>query len=342
MYFRKWMMLLIVITFLSPGLAQCAELTVYQREVGGIYLNIVELPYGSQGKVGLAHRGVGFTEDLASIALREGAAVAINGTFFEAYGGRPEPNNNLITKGRVIHVGDVGTTIGFFNNGSIRIEPVKIEIEGSTNGSYAWPNNWYAWGLNHTPDTTGAYIFTPERGPSIGFARGISVVVSGGTVVKKVVNEDVQIPYDGYVINFVGEEAYQAKMFAVGTKVEYRCRVQATGNWFGLVEGLGAGPRLVSDGSISVNPSAEGFSEAKINEWAAARSAIGTRRDGTIILATSPGATVRQMAAAMMELGATEAMNLDGGASSCLWVNGKYLVDPGRNISNGLLFFLPK
>ena len=43
------------------------------------------------------------------------------------------------------------------------------------------------------------------------------------------------------------------------------------------------------------------------------------------------------MAGVMKALGAYQAMNLDSGASSGLWVRGKYLSTPGRLISNALL-----
>jgi len=336
----KKLLLLMIFMLSSMGVAQCAEPVTYQREVAGIQVTIVEMPFGTRAKVGLAHRGVGFSEPLASIAAREGATVAINGTFFDAYGGRPEPNNNLISNGKFVHIGDVGTTIGFFNNGGIKISSLKINIEGATNESYLWPNNWYAWGINHTPDTTGAYIYTPERGATVGFAKGISVVVSGNRVIKKVVDEDVVIPEDGYVINFIGDESYQGKLFSVGTRVAYRMTVQGTGNWSGVLEGLGAGPRLVSSGNVSINATAEGFTEDKITKWSSSRSAIGIKSNGTIVLVTSPSATIQQLAVVMIELGATDAMNLDGGASSGLWINGNYSVEPGRDVSNALLFFL--
>ena len=45
----------------------------------------------------------------------------------------------------------------------------------------------------------------------------------------------------------------------------------------------------------------------------------------------------RPVRAHHQELGAYDAMNLDGGASTGLWVNGKYLVSPGRQINNALL-----
>lgn len=39
----------------------------------------------------------------------------------------------------------------------------------------------------------------------------------------------------------------------------------------------------------------------------------------------------------MKKAGAYQAMNLDGGASSGLYYNGKYLTTPGRKISNALV-----
>jgi exopolysaccharide biosynthesis protein len=40
----------------------------------------------------------------------------------------------------------------------------------------------------------------------------------------------------------------------------------------------------------------------------------------------------------MEKLGAQQAMNLDGGASSGLYANGKMLTAPGRKLSNALIF----
>jgi exopolysaccharide biosynthesis protein len=39
----------------------------------------------------------------------------------------------------------------------------------------------------------------------------------------------------------------------------------------------------------------------------------------------------------MKQAGAYQAMNLDGGASSGLYFNGKYIRTPGREISNAIL-----
>ncbi len=68
----------------------------------------------------------------------------------------------------------------------------------------------------------------------------------------------------------------------------------------------------------------------------AARSAVGITADGWLLFVTTD-ATMRQLADVMKALKATQAMNLDGGASSGLWVRGKYLRRPGRHVSNALL-----
>lgn len=75
----------------------------------------------------------------------------------------------------------------------------------------------------------------------------------------------------------------------------------------------------------------------KILTGGGSRSALGITRDHKLILLTSGGATIPQLAEIMKQAGAYQAMNLDGGASSGLYYNGKYLTTPGRLISNALV-----
>jgi hypothetical protein len=104
-------------------------------------------------------------------------------------------------------------------------------------------------------------------------------------------------------------------------------------DWKQVWTAVGAGPRLVKDGKLAVNPVAEGFKESKILTGANARSGIGVKKDGSIIIATVHAATIQDWASIMIKLGADQAMNLDGGASSGLYGSGKYLTSPGRKIS---------
>ncbi|MNC61842.1 hypothetical protein D3C75_1118120 [compost metagenome] len=108
--------------------------------------------------------------------------------------------------------------------------------------------------------------------------------------------------------------------------------------WDEVVTAVGAGPRLVKDGKISINPASEGFKDPKILNASGARSGIAIMADGSVLLATVSGATMKEWAAVMQKLGAKQAMNLDGGASSGMYAGGKMLTSPGRLLSNTLVF----
>ena len=106
----------------------------------------------------------------------------------------------------------------------------------------------------------------------------------------------------------------------------------------GQVEGaVQAGPLLVKNGRVAVNAVKEGFRDPAILRGRAARSAIGITRNHKLIMVTLPSASMPQLARIMKQAGAYQAMNLDGGASSGLYLNGKYVTKPGRKVSNALL-----
>lgn len=102
-------------------------------------------------------------------------------------------------------------------------------------------------------------------------------------------------------------------------------------------EAIQVGPRLVTNGMVTIDALSEGFKSHKILSSPGARSAIGILKNRQLIFVTTFGATVDHLASIMKQLGAVDAMNLDGGASSGLYANGKYLTTPGRNIAVALL-----
>lgn len=102
-------------------------------------------------------------------------------------------------------------------------------------------------------------------------------------------------------------------------------------------EAFQVGPRLLTNGAITVDPIAEGFSSHKILSSPGARSAIGILPNRQLVLVTTSGATVQQLASVMKQLGVVDAMNSDGGASTGLYVNGKYITTPGRDIAVAIL-----
>ena len=99
-------------------------------------------------------------------------------------------------------------------------------------------------------------------------------------------------------------------------------------------DAVGAGPALVADGQVRVSTNEEVFFGSAIPNTHP-RTAAGIRADGTLLLVVvdgrqpvSRGVDLEQLAALMLDLGAEEALNLDGGGSSSLFVNGELLNRP--------------
>ncbi|MFC4777025.1 phosphodiester glycosidase family protein [Paenibacillus sp. GCM10023252] len=304
----------------------------------------ITIPKGLPVTAALAGRRIGAVQLLQDIAKGYRAEAAINGTFFESYGGIPEPWGTVISDGRLEHIGNLGTAAGFTWDGTVLMDTLRVSIQGGTNGSYSYPNNWYAYFVNRTPaaGASAAILYTPKRGAKLGFARGRSVTIRGGKVTAVQKNVNAVIPADGYVLNFTGAEEKLADRFKVGVQVDYKTvttnLAKQPVNWSRVHTALGAGPRLVRDGKLAVDPVKEGFNSPKITRDAATRSALLVKKDGTIMLATVPSATMKQWGSLMLQLGAYQAMNMDGGASSGLYFQGRVITAPGRTLSNLLVF----
>ncbi len=100
-----------------------------------------------------------------------------------------------------------------------------------------------------------------------------------------------------------------------------------------VTAGISNFPTLLADGEVVVD-------ESKLTSYQkdvrGARGAIGV--DGqNIYLAIITGATVTDAAYVMQSLGSQDALNLDGGGSSALYINGSYKVGPGRSLPNAIL-----
>ncbi len=67
------------------------------------------------------------------------------------------------------------------------------------------------------------------------------------------------------------------------------------------------------------------------------RGVIAVTGNDALLLAIVSNATVPEAAYAIRELGAKHALNLDGGGSSALYINGSYVVGPGRQLPNAVV-----
>ncbi|MEU2023991.1 phosphodiester glycosidase family protein [Streptomyces sp. NPDC016469] len=117
---------------------------------------------------------------------------------------------------------------------------------------------------------------------------------------------------------------------------------------------VGAGPALVRHGRTWINAAANGVSKTAVSSRSP-RTVAGIRPDGTLLLVVfdgrrprvSEGVTLTEAAGILVDLGAEDAINLDGGGSSTMVVRDKVRnspSDPGdtdeerqRKVSNAIV-----
>ncbi|NBY25309.1 MAG: phosphodiester glycosidase family protein [Chitinophagaceae bacterium] len=110
---------------------------------------------------------------------------------------------------------------------------------------------------------------------------------------------------------------------------------QKAKNWK-MATAVGGGPVLVQNGKISIANDQEMKFAGKAIDDKHPRSAIGYTADGKLVIVAiegrhpgvAEGATLKETAQLLIELGCIEALNLDGGGSSCLLINGKQTITP--------------
>jgi hypothetical protein len=292
--------------------------------------------------VALAGPRVAANAPLLGIARRAQARCAINGTFFAAYAGETgEPYGTLVVRGRLLHLGGFGTRLDVLRDGRLRFVRDRLVIRGALDGGWDYPDNWYAYNINHTPTPhrSSVEIYTPDRGRRLGFRPDMAVTARAGRVAQIQRWADAAIPPDGFVVAIQGSQELHSLgwKFAPGRRIEYRA-VDADGPLETRFS-LGAGPRLLEHGAVSVSPIAEGFRDPKIVAMKGRRSAIGLTAGREILFVIIDRATIDEAALVMRRRGAIEAMNLDDNASSGLVCDGRYLVQPGRAVANALVLW---
>lgn len=155
---------------------------------------------------------------------------------------------------------------------------------------------------------------------------GQEYIIKGGRVAS-VSASNTAIPRDGLVISVHGKARDAFAQVKVGDSA--RVDEQMGALWETLPTVIGAGPMLVKDGRVHVTAAEEEF-PSDITVGRAPRTAFGVTADGRYLLAVvdgrqshSIGCTLQEMAEFMLQFGAVDAINFDGGGSSALVVGGK-------------------
>lgn len=295
-----------------------------------------------------ANNGLNGDEAFSSMIARKKPLGAINGNFFDAYSTK-EHYGPLISNGEVIQLSDSPSVFSVYEDGTFDISKKELKFDGFLDGKTKneWNNDkgvmefntFTLWYVNTKPtDTAGIYKFTNKRGNSINLTGGSVVTIVNDKVTKVsdvLKNQKFDIPKNGYLIYFGKDSVkkdYITERFAVGRSVELKAKFDKDGKK--VVQMIGAGPLLLQDGNITSAETLKEVKEAKISSNRGGRSAIGITKDGRIVMATVSSATVKELAAVMKELGCVSAMNVDGNASSALYVDGSIMQNAGRKLNN--------
>ncbi|MGM3307290.1 phosphodiester glycosidase family protein [Anabaena sp. WFMT] len=193
-----------------------------------------------------------------------------------------------------------------------------------------------AWGASYTPIIDNEILLVVQN-------NQITNQLSGG----KAGTTNIPIPQNGYILTLRGTATSNASQLPIGTKVSLNSTT--TPNEFSNYPYIiGAGPLLLQNRQIVLDAKAEKFSAAFIAEKAI-RSGICTTTTGNLLItavhtrAGGHGPTLAEHAQLMQVMGCVNALNLDGGSSTSLYLGGQ-LLDRSPNtaarVHNGIGIFL--
>ena len=126
----------------------------------------------------------------------------------------------------------------------------------------------------------------------------------------------------------------QAKKYVSSASAKVTPNTQQFKKWK-VKTAIGGGPVLLQNGEVLISNNEElKFAGKEINDKHP-RTCMGYTRDGKLIImvirgraSNAAGASLLQEAQLLKNLGCVEALNLDGGGSTCMIVNGKETIQP--------------
>jgi hypothetical protein len=301
-------------------------------------------------------RGVG-TETTSAIAGRRGALAATNGGYFRTEGPyRGEPAGIVLLAGKVLSEPSRKRPGLAVSDKGPRTRLAVVDVSFRAEAVASKKAGRHVDGVNRPRLDGELILFTPEfdrttlTGP-----QGVEAVVEKGRIVAVFEGTgSAGIPRGGWVLSAHGAAAVWVRAnLKRGTRVELKSDVRLSPQpGFAPEFVIGGGPRLVRSGrsAAASDPGIypEGFAASRHP-----RTAVGIRADGRILLVTvdgrqpelSVGMTIAELTALLLELGAVEAVNMDGGGSTTMVVRGRVVNSPSdvtgeRAVGDALLVFL--
>lgn len=272
---------------------------------------------------------------ITTIAKNKNAVVALNGTYFKPQTGVPLGTLMINKK---MYTGPIydRVAMGIFDNG-FDIARVQLNASVSGSGKTIPVNN-----INQ-PRMLSTYVlvYTSEWGKYSPYAPkyGMGLQVVEGKVTKASANP-IEIPQNGYVIS--GPKSVLQPLL---DKKDAELIINTNPEWKNVKHIISGGPYLVRNSEVFVDMTAQKLGAIGGRN---PRSAIGYTADNNLILVavdgregSSIGMTLMELASFMQSIGCTNAMNLDGGGSTVMYVNGQVVNKPqmkgGIPLSNAIV-----
>ena len=303
-----------------------------------VRLNVIEADLNVNPKLRvepvLASTTLSRKASITAMAKRNNSLVAVNGAFFLPQTGCPLGTMMVNKK---LYTGPVFNRVamGIFDNG-FAMDRVKLNatIKSGWNtiklDNINQPRMSIAYTIAYTPDWGQLSPTTPKN--------GVQIVVSNNNITS-ITKSRVQIPKDGYVI--VGPASV---LGSLKVKEKISLDIKTLPDWENVNHIISGGPYLVKDGKVYVD-----IQDQKLLAIGGRnpRTAIGYTKDNHFIIVTadgregsSIGLTLKELAYYMQKIGCVNAMNLDGGGSTVMYVKGyitnKPPVKGGIALSNAL------
>lgn len=301
----------------------------------------VDLRYSLQVKLALAQNRVFGSEDVSTLAERSRAIAAVNGAFFASNG---RPLGVLMIDGELISEPYANRTALGLGPDFAVMDQVAFEGRILLDGVVLTNIN----GLNRPRLQDELIIYTKHYGTKTNTNFfGYEVTVVDG-VVTEIGMGNSNIPKDGVVFSAHGAQREFLAELNVGDSVQVDLELSPHWADLGVTQIIGGGPRLVRDGELWVTGEAELFRN-DVLVGRAPRTAIGITGDQKLLLVTvngrqphiSVGMTLSELGNLLIELGALQAMNLDGGGSTTMVIRNLVLNLPSdgreRPVGNAIV-----
>ena len=286
----------------------------------------VDLKSGYALKPVLSNDSVAGVETLSEMVERTDSVAMINGPYYMRNG---EILGLMKIDRTLVSVPDIPrTSVGMMPDGKLMFDAPVFSGEVELPDRTKIPLD----GINRTRGESELILYNSYYAFwTLTAVGGVEYVVRNGRIVEIRENNSM-IPDGTVVLSATGRPAWLMSGLKVGDPLKITQTVGPI--WDKALHAVGGGPCLVKKSEIYVTTLGEEFG-SDVAGGRAPRTALGITKDGKALLVvvdgrrqSSVGFTLLELAQFMLEQGAVEAMNLDGGGSSQMMIGRQIVNEP--------------